>query len=117
MPRRNARNAAAAAAAAAAAEDDPEPQMCSLSEPRRRVVSERPQALLPLEGLPLRQLSAGGGAPARHGGASRPAATASGGGEERTTLQFGHPASFLTHVVLLAFSTLTVTQRPGKQNI
>lgn len=62
--------------------DDPQPQMRPLPQPRRRVVFERPQTLLPLEGLPLRLLPAGGGAAARHGGAGRPEEAASGGGEE-----------------------------------
>lgn len=56
--------------------------MRPLSEPRRRLVSERPQTLLPLEGLSLRLLPAGGGAPARHGGAGRAEAAASCGGED-----------------------------------
>lgn len=56
--------------------------MCSLSEPRSCFLLERPQTLLPLEGLSLRLLPAGGGAAARHGRAGRAEATASGGGEE-----------------------------------
>ena len=56
--------------------------MRPLSEPRRRVVSEGPQTLLPLERLSLRLLPAGGGAAARHGGAGRAEAAAGGGGEE-----------------------------------
>lgn len=56
--------------------------MCPLSKPRRRFVFERPQALLPLEGLPLRVLPVGGGAAARHGRAGRAQEAAGGGGEE-----------------------------------
>lgn len=58
--------------------------MRPLSEPRRRFVSERPQTLLPLEGLSLRLLPAGGGAAARHGRTGRTEAAASSGGEEGT---------------------------------
>lgn len=64
------------------AQDDPEPQVRPLSQPRRRVVFEGPQTLLPLEGLSLRLLPAGGGAAARDGGAGRAAAAAGCGGEE-----------------------------------
>lgn len=56
--------------------------MRALSKPRRRVVLERPQTLLPLEGLSLRLLPAGGGAAARHGSAGRAPAAAGCGGEE-----------------------------------
>lgn len=70
------------APSAEATQDDPEPQMRPLSEPRRRFVFERPQTLLPLEGLSLCLLPAGGGAAARHGRAGRTEAAASCGGEE-----------------------------------
>lgn len=69
---------------AEATQDVPEPQMRPLSEPWSCFLLERPQTLLPLEGLPLRLLPAGGGAAARHGRAGRAEATASGGGEEST---------------------------------
>lgn len=58
--------------------------MRPLSKPRRRFLSERPQTLLPLEGLPLCLLPAGGGAPARHGGAGRSQTAAGCGGETST---------------------------------
>lgn len=58
--------------------------MRPLSEPRRRFVFERPQTLLPLEGLSLCLLPAGGGASARHGSAGRTEAAASSGGEDST---------------------------------
>lgn len=56
--------------------------MRPLSEPWRRFVFERPQTLLPLAGLSLRLLPAGGGAAARDGSAGRAEAAASCGGEE-----------------------------------
>lgn len=56
--------------------------MRPLSEPRRRFVFKRPQTLLPLEGLSLRLLPAGGGTTARHGCAGRAEAAASCRGEE-----------------------------------
>lgn len=74
--------AVVAAPTAQSAQNDPQPQMCALSEPRRSFVSERPQTLLPLAGLPLRLLPAGGGAAARHGRAGGAEAAAGGGGEE-----------------------------------
>lgn len=58
--------------------------MRPLSEPRRRFVFERPQTLLPLEGLSLCLLPAGGGAAACHGSAGRTEEAASCGGEEST---------------------------------
>lgn len=67
---------------AEATQDVPESKMRPLSEPRSCFLLERPQTLLPLEGLPLRLLPAGGGAAARHGRAGRAQATASGGVEE-----------------------------------
>lgn len=63
--------------------------MRPVPQPRRGVVSEGTQALLPLEGLPVRQLPAGGGAAAGHGGA--------GGAEEAA----GHGGE-LTEVLLVA---------------
>lgn len=65
-------------------QDDPESQMRPLSKPRRRLVLERPQTLLPLEGLPVRVLPAGGGTAARDGGAGRTEEATGGGGDEGT---------------------------------
>lgn len=58
--------------------------MRPLSEPRSCFLLERPQTLVPLEGVSLRLLPAGGGAPARHGRAGRAEAAAGGGGAERS---------------------------------
>lgn len=58
--------------------------MCPLSEPRRRFVFERPQTLLPLEGLSLCLLPAGGGEAARHGSTGRTETATGCGGEEST---------------------------------
>lgn len=78
---------------AEATQDVPEPQMRPLSEPWSCFLLERPQTLLPLEGLSLRLLPAGGGAAARHGRAGRAEATASGGGEESTRNPNPNPRS------------------------
>ena len=55
--------------------------MRSLPEPRRGVRAQGPQALLPLEGLHVRQVHPDRRTPARHGGAGGAEAAAGAGGE------------------------------------
>lgn len=58
-------------------EAEPDPEVRPLPQPRGGVMPEGPQALLPLEGLSVRQLPTGGGEAAGDGGA--------GGAEEATS--------------------------------
>lgn len=62
-------------------EAEPHTQVRPLPQSRRGVLPEGTQALLPLEGLSVRQLPAGGGEAAGDGGAGGPEETASHGGE------------------------------------
>lgn len=72
----------AAAVVAGCGEVPADPQVRALPQPRSGVCAQGPQALLPLEGLPVRQVHAHRRAPARHGGAGG-AAQATGAGRER----------------------------------
>lgn len=75
--------------------------MRPVPQPRRGVVPEGTQALLPLEGLPVRQLPAGGGAAAGDGGAGGAEEAAGHRGERRevllavtlSTVAFSHTGS------------------------
>lgn len=62
-------------------EAEPHTEVRPLPQPRRGVLPEGTQALLPLEGLPVRQLPAGGGETAGDGGAGGPEEAASHGGK------------------------------------
>lgn len=80
--------------------------MCSLPEPRRGVQTEGPQAAVPMAGLPLCELRAGGGEAAGDGGAGGPEETAGGRGEPllraaKQFLQLTKPSC--THALIQAW--------------